>query len=86
MIDTWLSAGIILGLLSLGVLLRGIPAKSRDDRLVAATAGVTGMATAGLVLGVGLGMLIIADIAIAGSAICFCILFWLAGKPEAGAA
>ncbi len=83
MIDTWLFAALVLGVLSFCVVLRGVPAKSRDDRLVAGSVAVILASMAALTLGIGLGMFIIIDAAILVSICCFGALIWQAKNPGA---
>ena len=78
MIDTWLFAALIVGVLALGVILRGVPAKSRDDRLVAGTVTVIHVSIASLLLSIALGMVIIIDVVIVLAICTFGVLFWSA--------
>jgi multisubunit Na+/H+ antiporter MnhF subunit len=83
MIDTWLFTALVLGLLALCVILRGIPARSPDDRLVAGTVAVIIVSIALLNLSVALGMLIILDLVIVFGVCCFGMMIWIAKKPRA---
>jgi len=78
MIDTWLFATLIAGVLALGVILRGVPAKSRDDRLVAGTVAVILVSVAALLLSIASGMVIILDSVIVLAICTFGVLFWSA--------
>lgn len=83
MIDTWLFTALILGILALCVILRGIPAKSRDDRLVAGTVAVILVSMAALTLSIALGTLIILDLVILFSIIGFGIMICAGKNPGA---
>jgi multisubunit Na+/H+ antiporter MnhF subunit len=83
MIDTWLFTALVLGVLALCVILRGVPAKSRNDRLVAGTVAVILVSMAALILSIALGMLIILDLVILFSIIGFGIMIWTVKKPGA---
>jgi multisubunit Na+/H+ antiporter MnhF subunit len=83
MIDTWLFTALILGIVALCVVLRGIPAKSRDDRLVAGTVAVILVSMAALVLSIGLGLVLILDGVILVSLGSFCVMVWTAKHPGA---
>lgn len=83
MIDTWLFAALIVGVLALGVILRGVPARTRDDRLVAGTVAVILVSIAALLLSIALGMVIILDFVIVLAICTFGILFWSAKHPGA---
>ncbi|RPI36233.1 MAG: hypothetical protein EHM53_12720 [Methanoregulaceae archaeon] len=76
MIDTWLFTALILGVLSLCVVLRGIPARSRDDRLVAGTVAVILVSMAVLALSIASGMLILLDVVILSGICCFGVMIW----------
>jgi len=78
MIDTWLFAALIVGVLALGVILRGVPAKSRNDRLVASTVAVILVSVASLLISIALGMVIIIDVVIVLAICTFSVLFWSA--------
>lgn len=71
MIDTWLFTALVLGFLALCVILRSVPAKSRDDQLVAGTVAVILVSMAALTLSIAWGMLIIIDLVILLSICCF---------------
>jgi len=64
MIDTWLFTALVMGVLAFGVILRGAPAKSQDDRLVAGTVAVILVSMAGLVLSIAWAATIIIDVVI----------------------
>jgi multisubunit Na+/H+ antiporter MnhF subunit len=83
MIDTWLFTALVLGVLALCVILRGIPAKSPDDRLVAGTVAVILVSMAVLVLSIALGILIILDVVILFSIIGFGVMIWTEKHPGA---
>ncbi len=83
MIDTWLFTALVLGICTLFVILRGIPVKSQDDRLVAGTVAVILVSAAALTLSIALGMLIILDMAIVLSIIGFGVLVWTGKQPGA---
>ena len=76
MIDTWLFTALVLGVLCLCAILRGIPARSRDDRLVAGTVAVILVSMAVLTLSIALGMLILIDLAILFGICCFGVMIW----------
>ena len=76
MIDTWLFTALILGVLSLCVVLRGIPARSRDDRLVAGTVAVILVSMAVLAISIASGMLILLDLVILFGICCFGVMIW----------
>jgi multisubunit Na+/H+ antiporter MnhF subunit len=76
MIDTWLFTALILGVLCLGVVLRGIPARSRDDRLVAGTVAVILVSMAVLALSIASGMLILLDVVILFGICSFAVMIW----------
>jgi|WetSurMetagenome_2_1015567.scaffolds.fasta_scaffold20061_4 hypothetical protein len=71
MIDTWMAAGCFLLLLTAGALFRVVRTKTRYDRYVAAMIAVTIGSTAGLVLSVALGTLLVLDITILFTLVCF---------------
>ena len=83
MIDTWLFTALVLGVLALCVILRGIPAKLPDDRLVAGTVAVILVSMAALTLSIALGMLIILDLAIVFGVCSFGMMIWTVKKPGA---
>jgi hypothetical protein len=83
MIDTWLFTALVLGLLALCVILRGIPARSPDDRLVAGTVAVIIVSMAALSLSIALGMLIILDLVIVFGVCCFGMMIWTVKKTGA---
>ena len=83
MIDTWLFTALLLGALALCVILRGIPARSLNDRLVAGTVAVILVSMAALVLSIAWGMLIILDLVILFSVCCFGAMIWTVKKPGA---
>jgi len=79
MIDTWLFTALILGFFALCIILRGVPVRSPDDRLVAGTVTVTLVAVTALTLSIAFGTLIILDLIIIVSLISFAFMIW-AGK------
>jgi len=83
MIDTWLFTTLVLGILALCVILRGVPAKSRDDRLVAGTVAVILVSLAALTLSIAWGMLIIIDMIILISICWFGVMVWTGKNPGA---
>jgi hypothetical protein len=83
MMDTWLFTALVLGVLSLGVILRGIPARSRDDRLVAGTVAVILISMTVLALSIALGMLILIDLVILFGICCFGVMIWTGNSGSA---
>jgi len=83
MIDTWLFTALVLAVLALCVILRGVPAKSRDDRLVAGTVAVILVSMAALNLSIAWGMPAIIDGVILLSLCCFGVMFWSGKNPGA---
>jgi hypothetical protein len=83
MIDTWLFTSLILGALTLCVILRGIPAKSQDDRLVAGTVAVVLVSMTALTLSIAWGTFIILDLVILFDICCFCVMIWTGKHPGA---
>jgi multisubunit Na+/H+ antiporter MnhF subunit len=83
MIDTWLFTALVLGLLALFVILRSIPVRSPDDRLVAGTVAVTLVAMTALTLSIAYGTLVILDLVIVLALIGFAIMLWTAKHPGA---
>ena len=83
MIDTWLFTALVLGILALFVILRSIPARTPDDRLVAGTVAVTLVAMTALTLSIAYGTLIILDLVIVLAMIGFIIMLWTAKHPGA---
>ena len=83
MIDTWLFTALVLGILALFVILRSIPARTPDDRLVAGTVAVTLVAMTALTLSIAYGTLIILDLVIVIALIGFIIMLWTAKHPGA---
>jgi hypothetical protein len=79
MIDTWLFTALVLGILALCVILRGISAKSRDDRLAAATVAVILVSMTALTFSIAWGTFIILDLIILLSICCFAVMI-LKGK------
>lgn len=84
MIDTWLFAALVMGVIALGVILRGVPAKSRDDRLVAGTVAVILISITALLLSIALHRVIILDLAIVLATCYFGIAIWSERSPGAG--
>lgn len=78
MIDTWLFTALVLGVLALFVILRSIPVRSPDDRLVAGTVAVTLVAMTALTLTIAYGTLMILDLLIVVALIGFIIMLWTA--------
>ena len=74
MIDTWLLASACLVLLLLGAIFRIIRTKSRNDRFLAALVAITVGSAAGLAFSISQGTLLVLDIAIALSLLCYAIL------------
>jgi multisubunit Na+/H+ antiporter MnhF subunit len=83
MIDTWLFTTLVLGIIALCVILRGVPAKSRDDRLVAGTVAVIIVSMAALTLSIAWGMLIIIDMITLISICWFGVMVWTGMNPGA---
>ena len=83
MIDTWLFTALVLGILALFVILRSIPARTPDDRLVAGTVAITLVAMTALTLSIAYGTLIILDLVIVIALIGFIIMLWTAKHPGA---
>jgi multisubunit Na+/H+ antiporter MnhF subunit len=83
MIDTWLFTALVLGILALFVILRSIPARTPDDRLVAGTVAITLVAMTALTLSIAYGTLIILDLVIVLAMIGFIIMLWTAKHPGA---
>jgi len=83
MIDTWLFTALVLGILALFVILRSIPVRTPDDRLVAGTVAITLVAMTALTLSIAYGTLIILDLVIVLAMIGFIIMLWTAKHPGA---
>jgi hypothetical protein len=84
MIDTWLFTALVMGVLALGVILRGAPAKSQDDRLVAGTVAVIFVSMAALVLSIAWAATIIID-GVIFLDICYLgVTIWMAKNAGAG--
>ena len=83
MIDTWLFTALVLGVLALCVVLRGIPARSADDRFVAGTVALILVSMAALTLSIAWGMLLILDLVILFCICCFGAMIWAVKKPGA---
>jgi multisubunit Na+/H+ antiporter MnhF subunit len=83
MIDTWLFTALVLGVLALFVILRSIPVRTPDDRLVAGTVAVIIIAMTALTLSIAYGTLIILDLVIVLALIGFIIMLWTAKHPGA---
>jgi multisubunit Na+/H+ antiporter MnhF subunit len=83
MIDTWLFTALVLGILALFVILRVVPARSREDRLVAATVAVILVSMTALNLSIAWGMLLILDLAILIGICCFGVMIWTGKHPGA---
>ena len=84
MIDTWLFTALVMGILTLCVILRGIPAKSGEDRLVAGTVALILVSMAVLTLAIASSMLIIIDAIILLTICGFGVMIWIAKNPGAG--
>jgi multisubunit Na+/H+ antiporter MnhF subunit len=84
MIDTWLFTALVMGILTLCVILRGIPAKSGEDRLVAGTVALILISMAALTLAIASSMLIIIDGIILLIICGFGVMIWMAKNPGAG--
>ena len=83
MIDTWLFTALVLGVLALFVILRGVPARSREDRLVAGTVAVILVSMAALNLTIAWGTLLILDLFILISICWFGVMIWTGKHPGA---
>jgi multisubunit Na+/H+ antiporter MnhF subunit len=83
MIDTWLFTALVLGILALFVILRSIPVRSPDDRLVAGTVAVTLVAMTALLLSIAYGTLMSLDLVIVIALIGFIIMIWTGKHPGA---
>ena len=83
MIDTWLFTALVLGVLALFVILRGVPARSREDRLVAGTVAVILVSMAALNLTIAWGTLLILDLFILISICLFGVMIWTGKHPGA---
>lgn len=83
MIDTWLFSTLVLGILALCVILRGIPARSRDDRLVAGTVAVILVSMAALTLSIAQGTILILGVAILFGICGFGVMIWTGKNPGA---
>lgn len=83
MIDTWLFTTLVLGVLALCAILRGIPARSREDRLVAGTVTVILVSIAALTLSIALGTLLVLDLAILFGICGFGVIIWSGKHPGA---
>jgi multisubunit Na+/H+ antiporter MnhF subunit len=83
MIDTWLFTALILMILTLCVILRATRPASPDDRLVAGTVAVILVSMTGLTLSIGLGMVLILDLAIVFAIIGFGVMIWTGKQPGA---
>ena len=70
MIDTWLTAAVLLALLTAGALIRLIRARGQNDRFLAALLAVTFGAAAGVMAGIGTGTALVLDLTLAGTLIC----------------
>jgi hypothetical protein len=81
MIDTWLFTALIVGVLALGVILRGAPAKSPDDRLVAGTVAVILVSMAALALSIAWAATIIIDVVIFLDICYLGVTIWQAKNP-----
>jgi multisubunit Na+/H+ antiporter MnhF subunit len=83
MIDTWLFTALVLGILALCVILRGIPARSLDDRLVAGTVAVILVSMSALTLSIAWGTFIILDLILLCGICCFGVMIWRGKNPGA---
>jgi multisubunit Na+/H+ antiporter MnhF subunit len=86
MIDTWLAAACFLLLLTAGALFRVVRTKTRYDRYVAAMVAVTIGSTAGLVLSIALGTILVLDGTILLSLVCFAGIMAMLQYPGGAAA
>lgn len=86
MIDTWLLASACFALLALGALFRVVRTKSRNDRYLAALVAITTGSAAGLSLCISLETLLVADITIVLSLLCFALLIAAAQYQKEAAA
>jgi multisubunit Na+/H+ antiporter MnhF subunit len=83
MIDTWLFTALVTAILAACVILRGIPARSMDDRLVAGTVAVILISMAALAFSIAWGTLIVLDVAILFGICCFGVMIWTGKHPGA---
>jgi Ca2+/Na+ antiporter len=83
MIDTWLFTALVLGVLALGVILRSVPVRSPEDRLVAGAVAVTLGAMTALTLSIAYGTLMILDLVIVFTLICYAVMIWTGKHPGA---
>lgn len=81
MIDTWLTAAVLLTLITVGALLRLLKASGRHDRILAALLTVTFGSAAGIMLTISMGTLFILDATIIISLLCCAgIVIWTNGN------
>jgi multisubunit Na+/H+ antiporter MnhF subunit len=83
MIDTWLFTALVLGVLALCVILRSVPIRSPEDRLVAGTVAVIFVAMTALTLSIAYGTLMILDLVIVFALIGFAVMIWTGKHPGA---
>lgn len=81
MIDTWLTAAVLLALLSAATLLRLVKTKGRNDRYLAAILAIASGAFAGLMAGIGRGSLFLIDATLAGAVVCCIVIVAYAYHP-----
>jgi len=74
MIDTWLTAAVLLALITVGALIRLLKASVRHDRILAALLTVTFGSAAGLMLTISMGTLFILDVTIVISLLCCAVI------------
>lgn len=79
MIDTWLLSALVFGIPALCALLRGVTAKSPDDRLAAGTVALILVSLAVLALSIAWGMILILDGMILTAIIASGAMLWFAG-------
>jgi len=84
MIDTWLTAAVLLVLLALGALIRMLRNSGQHDRLLAALLTVIFGSAAGLMLCISMGSLLVLDATIIIALIC-CIGIIAWGRSAGGA-
>lgn len=80
MIDTWLFAALVLGVLALCAILRSVNSRETDDRLVAGTVAATLVAMTALTLSIAYGTLLILDACTCFVLIAFTAMVWIGKK------
>lgn len=83
MIDTWLLSALVFGIPALCALLRGVAAKSPEDRLAAGTVALILLSLAALALSIAWGMILILDGMILAAIIAFGAMIGYAGHSGA---